>query len=62
MHLKVRKQTRREWNINRFMEVSLSEDGRQSAVTIGVVKMKPIRQREYCAGHRSKAMLSEQSW
>lgn len=62
MRLEVRKQTRRERNINRLMEVSLSEDGRQSAVTIPVLKMKPIRQWEYCAGHRSKVMLSEQSW
>ena len=62
MHLKVGKQTRKERNINRFMEVSLSEDGRQSAVTIAVLKMKSIRQCEYCAGHLSKAMLSEQSW
>jgi len=62
MHLKVRKQTRREWNTNRFMELSLSEDGRQSAITIAVLKMKPIRQCEYCAGHSSKVMVSGQSW
>lgn len=59
MDLKVRKQTRREQDINRFMEVSLSEDRRQSALTIAVLKMKHIRQRKYCVGHLSKATLSE---
>lgn len=62
MHLKIRKQTRREQNINRFMEASLSEDERRSAVTVAVLKMKPIRQCEYFAGCLRKVMLSEQSW
>lgn len=30
--------------MNRFMAVSVSEDGRQSAVTIAVLKMKAVRQ------------------
>lgn len=57
------KETRREQARNRFMAVSVREDGRQSAVTIAVLKVKAVRQSESCAGHLSMVELpGHSSW